>query len=268
VKASVLRLEHIRIYPVKSCRGISVERADVVETGLAHDRMWMVIDENGEFVTQREQAGLARVETAIEDERLWLSVPGLGSVAVPLRPDGGPVRPARVWGHPVPAHDAGDEAAALLGTHLRMGCRLVRMPDDHERPVGAAYRGRARTAFTDGYPLLVLSTASLEALNERLSEPVSIDRFRPNLVVGGGTPHVEDAWTTVRIGEVELVACKPCPRCVVTTIDPQSGARGKEPLRTLARYRTREGGVMFGQNLVHLGRGTLRVGDAVVAASD
>lgn len=258
-----MQLSEIWIYPVKACRGIRLASSVVVATGLEHDRMWMVVDEQGGFVTQRNEPRLATVQTAIQGGTLVLSRPSHAPVRVPLVPDAPADQTVRVWDHVGPAHDCGDEPAAWFSALLERRVRLVRMPDDHHRPVGAAYEGEARTAFSDGYPLLAISEASLAALNQRLEQPVPMDRFRPNLVISGASPHAEDAWTQVRIGQLDLLGVKACPRCVVTTVDQRTGATGKEPLRTLGEYRRRPGGVMFGQNLVHLSLGRLHEGDAV-----
>jgi hypothetical protein len=225
--------------------------------------MWMVVDERGRFVTQREAPALATVETAIDEETIVLSHRTRAEIRLPLAPTSPAERTVRVWDHEGPAHDCGDEVGAWFSGLLDRQVRVVRMPDEHHRQVGSAYSGRARTAFSDGYPILVISEASLAALNERLARPVPMNRFRPNLVIAGTDPHAEDAWERVRIGEVSLLAVKPCARCVVTTVDQSTGERGKEPLRTLGDYRRRPEGVMFGQNLVHLSTGRMRVGELV-----
>jgi len=170
-----------------------------------------------------------------------------------------------VWRHRGPALDQGDAAAALLSEHLEISCRLVRIPPDHARRVNPAFSPEeAHTAFSDGYPLLLVSEASLADLNARLETPLPMNRFRPNLVVRGCAPFAEDGWKRIRIGGLELDVAKPCDRCLVTTTDQATGERdGQEPLRTLATYRKRGEGVLFGQNLVHRGRGALALGASV-----
>lgn len=261
-----MHLSALWVYPVKSCRGISLSAADVVATGLAHDRMWMVVDERGRFVSQREAPRLATVEAAIEGDALALSHREHGEIRIPVAAATPADRSVTVWDHEAPAHDLGDDTAAWFSTLLARPVRLVRMPDDHHRPVGSAYAGSARTAFSDGYPLLATSEASLAALNDRLESPVPMDRFRPNLVIAGAAAHAEDEWTNLRVGALPFAAVKPCSRCVTTTVDQRTGetSETREPLRTLAEYRRQPGGVMFGQNLVHLDTGRLQVGDPVV----
>lgn len=256
-----MHVSEIWVYPVKSCRGIRLDSARVVHTGLEHDRNWMVVDANGRFVTQREHAVMARIETSLVNGTVELRFDGRAPLV--LRPEPGPLRPVHIWRHDCEAHDAGDEAAAWLSEVIGLPFRIVRMPEDHHRQVGPAYEGKAATAFSDGYPILVISEASLADLNGRLAEPVPMNRFRPNLVVAGTEPFAEDSWGPVRVGEVELMGCKPCERCTVPTIDQRTSERGKEPLRTLSTYRKDERGVLFGQNLVHVGRGTITEGDPV-----
>lgn len=259
-----MRLSELWIYPVKSCRGISVQRLELDELGPAFDRRWMLVDDEGEFVTQREHATLALVGTAIDGDRLVLSREGAAPLEIDVARPGRASRNVRVWGHACEALDEGDAAGAWFSDHLGFSCHLVRMPTDHHRPVGSAYEGSARTAFTDGYPVLAISEASLADLNTRLETPVSMNRFRPNFVVTGTEAFAEDTWTRVRIGSIVFVVCKPCSRCVVTTVDQVTGETAREPLRTLSAYRKREGGAMFGQNLVHEGTGAVSVGDEIV----
>jgi uncharacterized protein YcbX len=138
------------------------------------------------------------------------------------------------------------------------------MPDDVVRPIDPRFAtGGDRVSFTDGFPLLLITQASLDGLNARLERPLPMNRFRPNLVISGATPHAEDGWQRVRIGEIEFAVVKPCARCVTTTIDQNTATAGREPLRTLATYRKVGSNVMFGQNVIHLGQGRISVGDAV-----
>jgi hypothetical protein len=167
----------------------------------------------------------------------------------------------RVWNHRCAAIPCGAKADAWVSHLLEARCRLVYMGDETRRPVEQNAAGAAgRVAFADAYPLLLISTASLDGLNARLAAPVPMNRFRPNIVVAGVEAHAEDAWASVGAGDLELVVAKPCARCVVTTVDQATGVAGAEPLRTLATYRRGESGVLFGQNVVHRGTGSLTVG--------
>lgn len=258
-------LASLHVYPVKSCRGIDVARWPLDRYGLAHDRSFLVVDPSGRFRTQRELPRLALVETRLTETELVLRAPGHGELRLPLARTEGPRIGVEVWRHRGPALLESDEASAFLSGFLGAESRLVRLPPEHVRRVNPErFPGEAHTAWSDGYPLLVISEASLEELNRRLPKRLPMERFRPNLVVRGCGPFAEDGWRRIRVGAIELALVKPCDRCVVTTTDPRTGERdGKEPLRTLATFRTGEAGVLFGQNAVHLSQGVLEVGTAI-----
>jgi uncharacterized protein YcbX len=176
----------------------------------------------------------------------------------------GDERPVTVWRDRCAAVTAGPDAAEWFSSFLGTRCELVRQPDTGFRQVDTGYADPGdRVAFADGFPFLLISRASVDELNHRLDTPVAADRFRANIIVDGCAPHAEDHWSEIAIGVVAFRVAKPCARCIVITTDQNSGARSAEPLRTLAGYRTVGGKVLFGQNLVHRGVGTLRVGDEV-----
>jgi uncharacterized protein YcbX len=262
-----VRLAAIVVYPVKSCRGVALERASVRREGLALDRRWMIVDARGAFVTQREAPRLALVDTAIEDDGFVLSASGAGAVRLPrVLSDGARTR-VIVWGDAVEAI-AHDEASRWASAWLEQDVRVVSMPDDALRPVSAKHaREGDVVSFADGFPLLVASTSSLDDLGARIAAgggaPVPMARFRPNVVIEGAEAWAEDRWERIAIGGVVLRAPKPCERCVITTIDPATATTEREPLRTLATFRRTARGVLFGVNLVPETLGTLAVGDAV-----
>ena len=182
----------------------------------------------------------------------------------PAPPELGHRLPVRIFDDLSLGATLGAEPDRWFGDFLGVRCRLVYMPDDVIRPVDPRYaRSGDRVGFTDGFPLLLFSEASLADLNSRLPEPVTEDRFRPNLVASGCAAFAEDGWSGLRIGAVELRVSKPCSRCAITTVDQNTGERGSEPLRTLARYRKAKDKVMFGQNLAHDTPGELAVGDRI-----
>ncbi len=259
-----MRVSQLVIYPIKSCRGVEIDRATVGTTGFELDRRWMLIGDDGRFLSQREHHQLAVVRVQIDEDRLRLEAPGLASLEVGFEGDVGPASRVRVWDDECNAIDEGEDAARWFSRHLGCSSRLVRMASDDARPLGSSMAQPGdHVSFADGFPFLLLSAASLDGLNRRLTLPVPMDRFRPNIVVDGCEPHAEDGWTRIRIGEVEFRVAKPCARCVVTTVDQATGERKREPLRTLSTYRTVDGQVLFGQNLVHEGCGVVRVGDEV-----
>ncbi|MFM8360508.1 MAG: MOSC domain-containing protein [Verrucomicrobiota bacterium] len=269
---SDLRLSGLFLHPVKSGRALSVTHGRVDALGLEGDRRWMVVREDGRFLTQRQNPRLAALQAAPAGGHLELHHPGAGFLRVPLAEGAGVRRAVTVWRDTVEAEDLGAAAAAWVTLALGEPARLVRFPDQGVRPVDPAHaRPPARTAFSDGFPLLLVSEASREALNLRLVErgasPVPMSRFRPNLVVAGRglDPFAEDGWRRVRIGRLEFDVVKPCERCVVTTMDQEDGAIPEpgEPLATLAGFRRGDGPVIFGQNVIHRGHGEIRVGQPV-----
>ena len=266
-----MRVSELRVHPLKSGRPILPERLEVDAFGPRYDRRWMAVGPDGVFLSQREIGRLALVRTTLSDPEvddgppaaspLTLEAPGLPPLRVPAAT--APSR-VRVWNDTVEARDCGDDAAAWISAALERPARLVHIPDEAIRPVPPPYGAPGdRVAFSDALPWLLLTQASLDDLNARLDEPVPVERFRPNVVIEGADAYAEDTWRRIRIGPLELEVVKPCARCVVTTTDQATGERGREPLRTLATYRKRDGHVWFAQNAVHRGNGPIRVGDPV-----
>jgi uncharacterized protein YcbX len=268
-----VHLSGLFVYPVKSLRGCAVASAAVDELGLRDDRRFLVVDDQGRFLTQRALPHMARVATALDERTLTLSAEGVGPIAVPRTVSGAAVRPVTIWKHrDVLAEDCGDAPANWLTDLLGVRCRLMRVGADFHRPVlKTQARPGDRIAATDAEPFLVIGEASLADLNARLvaqgAEAVPMNRFRPNLVVAGSAPFAEDTWPRLRIGGIVFRSGGPCARCIITTTDQLTGARGKEPLRTLAAYRRDPSDpkdLNFGQNLLHETKsGILRVGDSV-----
>jgi uncharacterized protein YcbX len=263
-----MHVSALHLYPVKSCRGLSVPSAELDDYGFVGDRRFMVVTEaEGMFLTQRAHPRMALIETSLTSTALFLSSPGRGSVTVPLNASAGQRR-VTVWKSTTAADDCGDEPAEWLGHFLGLPLRLVRMGGTYQRLnlKRAAQAGDVVT-FADSCPFMAVSEASLSDLNSRLARPLPMNRFRPNLVIAGCPPYGEDAWTKVRIGDAVFRSAGPCARCPITTTDQETAERGKEPLKTLAAYRRDANNptdVNFGTNLIHeTKRGTVRVGDAV-----
>ena len=235
-----MHLAGLWVYPVKSLRGCSVAAAAVDELGLDGDRRFLVVDDQGRFLTQRALPRLALIETALDPAQLTLTAPGRPSLHVRRQPDpSAPARTVSIWSSDgLQAEDCGAEAAAWLSAVLGSAARLVRIGPRFDRPMRKPGRARPedRVAFTDAFPFLALGESTLAALNDRLiargEEPVPMDRFRPNLIIAGAPPHAEDGWQRFRAGEVVFRAGGDCVRCVVTTTDQATGERGPEPLRT------------------------------------
>ncbi|WP_309094613.1 MOSC N-terminal beta barrel domain-containing protein [Streptomyces sp.] len=266
-------LHAIHVHPVKAVRGLAPREAAVEPWGLAGDRRWLLVDDAGKAVTQRQQPRLALAAAELlPDGGVRVSAPGREPLTVPVpRPIG--TVPVQIFRDKVDAVPAEDEAAhAWWSGYLGIGVRLAYLDAPAtRRPVDPRYARPGETvSFADGFPLLLTTTASLEALNTLIAQgdhadegPLPMDRFRPNVVVAGTDAWAEDHWSRLAVGEVTFRVAKPCGRCVVTTTDQGTSERGREPLHSLGRHRRLEGKLVFGQNLVPLSRGTIRLGDPV-----
>ncbi len=258
-----ISLTGIHLYPVKGAAGLSLQRCTLDSFGIVHDRRWMVVDSDGAFLSQRSLPRMALLSPRIEDDTLILDAPGMPSLRLSIEREGDDEIDVRIWRDRVRARVVKPEAEEWLSDFLTCPARLVHMESDEWRGTDPKFAQGFRVSFVDGYPLHLLSEESLIDLNERLTAPVPMNRFRPNLVVEGAGPYGEDAWRRIRIGQVEMEAVKPCARCTVITVDQSEGVADREPLATLSGYRGTEGKVYLGQNLVHLGTGQLGVGDRV-----
>jgi uncharacterized protein YcbX len=249
------RIASLHVYPVKSCRGIDLDTAVLASNGFAHDREWVIVDPQDHFLTQRDEPRLALLQTRLVGGRLELRRP---DSAIPLSvavDHGGTARVATVWRTPSATFDAGDGAATWLSDFLGRPVRLLRFDPTQQRLSNREWTGdiAAPNFFTDGYPVLVLSRASIADLGARVGRELPVDRFRPNLLLDGVEPYAEDAVREIDIGEVTLRLVKPSTRCVITTTDQATGTRdGTEPLRTLKAYRFDRAlrGVTFGMNAI------------------
>ena len=265
-----MQVASLHAYPVKSLRGTTVADAEVEARGLAGDRRLMLVDEDGMFLTQREEPRIARLEVRADAGVLTIVAADLA----PLRlvQTGGERRTVTVWGASVDAAQVDEAVDRALSDWLGRRVQLVAMDERSHRGSNPAWAPDAPVSFADGFPILIATTASLDALNRRIvargGTAVPMARFRPNVVVAGGAAWDEDGWDAVRIGDVVLDLIKPCQRCIVTTTDQLDGSRlDDEPLRTLATFRRsldrRVAGVLFGWNAVPRGPGTVRAGDPV-----
>ncbi|XP_019624596.1 PREDICTED: mitochondrial amidoxime-reducing component 1-like [Branchiostoma belcheri] len=284
------KVSQIFLYPLKSGRGWDLQQAESTRIGLRHDRVrdrqWMIVDERNDFITARQERTLVLVTSRLDpDGHLSLDAPGMPTLKVPVGLTEGMVVKARVWGQEGEAIDCGDEAADWCSTYLKKpNCRLCycadhlrkrRLEDDAD--YGNLAKPGEEVGFQDLGQYLMISEASLDNLNAKLEQPVTSRNFRPNIMVSGCATHAEDSWKFVKIGDAEFRALKPCTRCVLTTIDPETGVRmGAEPLKTLRRYRQTYGPLrkligdtpLFGTNLVTEKEGTIHVGDTVFASYD
>jgi uncharacterized protein YcbX len=270
-------IDSLHLYPIKSCAGISLEQATLGHAGLESqgvgDREWMLVDaDGGLFLSQRQAPRMALIRPTLATGVLRVEAPGQAPLGIPLGGDGhrSASRPVKVWTHECSALDEGDAAAAWFSAYLGRPLRLVRFDPAHKRASNREWTGdiEALNRFSDGYPILLISQASLNDLNDRLTEAgreaLPMNRFRPNIVLGGVGPYEEDYLLALTSDGVAFKPVKPCPRCPIPSIEQSTGVIGPDPLDILSQYRSdeRTGGVIFGQNLVTLqGQGsTLKVG--------
>ena len=260
----MLRLSALYRYPLKSGKGESLQSIGLDKLGLHGDRRWMLVDEaSGRFLSQRAVAKMSQLSALCNSAGgLSLSAPGHGALDVAL-PGDDSLRGVIIWHDSLRVPDAGDEAAAWVSAFIGKPTRLVHIPLARARATEAGYgKDDDQVGFADGYPLLLIGQASLDDLSARIGRPMHMLRFRPNLVVEGAEAFAEDGWKRLRIGDVEFRLVKPCSRCILTTVDPQTGERSpdREPFATLEAYRKTDRGAVFGQNLVNDGIGHLEVG--------
>jgi len=260
----MLQISHLYIYPIKSLGGIQLKSAEVTSRGFKYDRRWMLVDEQSRFLTQREHSQMALIKVAIETDGLLVSHHLYGSIKVPFEFDATTLHEVAIWDDTTTGIYVNHSIDDWFSNVLDIRCRLIYMPDDTEREVDQRYAQPGMiTSFADAYPFLLIGQASLDDLNSRLDDALPMDRFRPNIVFTGGEAFEEDLMNQVNISGISFYGAKLCARCVMTTVDQQTGTKAKEPLKTLARYRSKNKKILFGQNLVHQGEGFVTVGDTL-----
>ncbi len=261
-----LFIQNLYLYPIKSLGGIAVQEALVEERGFKYDRRWMLVDPSGEFLTQRQHPQLALLQVALGESELTVfsKVDPSREISFDLEMNSGKEMQVKVWGDEVAALQVAPTVSAWFSDFLGMDVELVVMPESSHRKLNPRYAVQEESvSFADGMPYVIIGQASLDELNGRLADPVGMDRFRPNLVFSGGDAYAEDQFKQLQIGEVEFQVVKPCARCVMITVDQEKGTKGKEPLATLATYRSQGAKVYFGQNAVSLTQGIVRLGDPI-----
>ncbi len=258
-------LSQINIYPIKSLGGISLQSSTVEERGLQYDRRWMLVDEQNKFITQRLHPKMALLKVEINNDLLTIKHKQnkLSPLTIlPLPYDEEEII-VQIWKDNVTALKYSRDANDWFTEAIGFKCCLVFMPGSTKRKVDPKYAKNRMVGFADGYPFLIIGEESLNDLNKRLEEPLAMTPFRTNFVFSGGKPFDEDNWMTIKIGNMVFHSTKSCSRCVITTIDQNTGTKGKEPLKTLATFRQIDNKVMFGMNLVADGTGKVNVGDEI-----
>lgn len=259
-------ISNLYIYPIKSLGGIELTEANVTERGLAFDRRWVLADAENRFITQRQYHQLAFFSVELTAESLLITNRQNGKVCnVPFEPKTGDFQLITIWEDAVVGQRVAAEVDTWFSEQLGIRCSLFYQPDTSIRPIDTDYAitGAEHTSFSDGYPILLVSQESLDDLNSKVTERIEMQRFRPNIVVSGATPFQEDTLQEIKVGLAVLYGVKPCARCVLTTINPETGQKGAEPLQTLATYRKKGNKVLFGQNVVVHQTGKIKVGDEI-----
>ena len=259
-----MRISEIWSYPIKSCAGVPMSRATVGSRGIDYDRHWMLVDGDGRFVSQRQLPRMVLIRPEFTGDQLRVTAPGQSALGIPCVQPVGRTLSVRVWRDKCTAASVGEEADAWFSAFLGETVRLVFLPAGSRRPVDPAFgRHEDEVGFADGFPFLLIGRSSLADLASRMQADLSMQRFRPNLVVDGGAAYAEDGWRRIRIGDIEFRLAKPCSRCVITTLNPQTAEADLDTLGALAAFRKRNNRVFFGQNLIHDGPGELAVGDSL-----
>lgn len=266
----MLKVSELYIHPIKSLGGISLKTADVTDRGLKYDRRWLLIDENNRFFTQREFPRMTLLKTNILGNILEVSDKNnsKNKIEILMGEFSNEKLQVKIWDDTVEANIVNVNINKWFSGFIGIKCKLVYMPDEAKRSVSKDFaRKNEIVSFADGYPFLILGQSALDDLNRRLTNPVPITNFRPNIVFTGGNPFEEDDWSEIRIGKMTFIAVKPCARCVITTIDQKTAAKNKEPLATLSTYRRYGSKILFGENLIHEGTGKINVGDEIKIVS-
>lgn len=262
----MLTVSELYIYPIKSLGGIALKEAKLTDRGLQYDRRWMLVDENNRFLTQREFPAMALLQVYLMDEGLQVSHKKIegDTLFIPFKPRNNGKLIIDIWDDQCEAQWVSAAADKWFSKMLSIECRLVFMPETTQRKVDRSYAMNEEiTAFSDGYPVLMIGQSSLDDLNSRLAEPLPMNRFRPNIVFTGGRPYEEDSMEHFSINGIDFFGVKPCARCVITTINQLDATQSNEPLKTLASYRAKDNKVYFGQNLLYRTDGVIHLNDTI-----
>lgn len=265
-------LQEIWIYPIKSLPGVSLQKSQVLPKGLQYDRRWMLVDENGNFLTQRTIPEMALFNVFLENQTLVISPKNSfeqNLIYLDLNQQKfGKAIQAKVWNDNVEVLEVNEKFSLWFSKQLNINCKLVYFPESNTRDIDHDYaRNNEQVNLSDGYPILIIGQSSLDELNRKLEMPLSIHRFRPNFVFSKGKPHEEDNWKSFHIGNILFEGVKPCSRCVVTTINTDTGEKGHEPLKALANYRKLNGKIYFGENIIPRTSGDVQIGDIIEVES-
>lgn len=259
-----LVLSEIWIYPIKSLGGIRLRSSKVMGKGLQYDRRFMLVDEGGLSMTQRAFPKMALFKVSLDREQITVAYRGesISFPAIPTTTE--QAKPVQIWDNLVMANEVSADISKWFSVRLDKTCKLVFFPEENPRPVDSKYKvNDEHVSFADAYPLLIIGQSSLDDLNARLAEALPMNRFRPNIVFTGGEPYEEDSWRNFTVGKTRFIGVKPCARCVLPTVNQDTGVKGAEPLKTLASYRSRNNNIYFGQNVLVVDQYEIKEGDIV-----
>lgn len=262
----MLQVSQLYIYPIKSLGGIALTAVNITDRGFKHDRRWMLVDDQGRFISQREVAAMAllKVKLTANGLQVYHQHESTGILSIPFAPYNNHSIPVTIWDSSCEAVLVSKEADEWFSKKLDLSCRLVYMTDETTISIDERYNiNNSINSFSDGYPILMISQASLNDFNSKTTETITMDRFRPNLVFTGGDAFIENRMKNFEINGLKFYGVKPCARCVVTTINQSTANKGKEPLRTLATYRNTNNKIYFGENVIASNIGQINIGDAI-----
>lgn len=258
------KVNDILIYPIKSLPGISLSQGSIKKKGIKLDRRWMLIDENNKFISQREFSNLTQFNIELLEKEMHLFYKN-ESINIPYKSKSDIAHEVLIWDHKVVANEVSKKLSQWFSTVLDHNVRLVKMTKESSRIKKFLQSPwKSKVSFADGYPILIIGTASLDLLNSKLEHPIKMDRFRGNLIVNTDEPHEEDDWETIIVGSSVLQLIKPCARCQMITIDQQSGLKSVEPTKTLSSYRKFENKINFGINAICIEKGKIKKGDNII----
>lgn len=262
---SMVQISQLYIYPVKSLGGIALQQAMVTSRGLEHDRRWMLIDSEMQFLSQRKYPQMALFKLQVLEQGIQVfHQPSAQTILIPYQPQTREQVDVTVWDDACTGTYVSPELDDWFTQRLGVQCRLIHMSDESIRPVDPRYASAGHiTSFADGYPMLLVSEASVAEINTRLNDEITVKRFRPNIVISGTQPYMEDRILHFETAGINFYGVKPCARCVMIGVDPETATSGSEPLKTLAGYRRIGQKVLFGQNLIHDEEGVISVGDVI-----
>ncbi len=259
-------IHSLHIYPIKSCQGIDLDSVELTDTGFKYDRHWMLVDKQGDFLSQRKFPAMAKIKTALTENSLVVSSDGVEpTLEIPLKSNSTEKIPVNIWNDQCSATIVSSEASLWFSEFLGVSCDLVFLKDTEHRLVDPDYaKDKQRVGFADGFPLLILSRASTDLLSDKLGETIDINRFRANIIIDGCDAHEEDLWSKISVNSIDILLAKPCSRCVIPSINQQSAEKHSTLLKTLASYRRIEGKVFVGQNGLHQSNGVISVGTPIL----